>query len=256
MLALAAAPLLHAENVLIDTKFDQADESGRPIAIPKDNASIPLITPTAVMDPASAPENPTTLRVGKEKIEAITPPYLLMHIGTRVTPADAAANGGVSWDVSASGISQGVCKVSFDAGARQVNKSGGRVLMTFKSAAGKSPNAHPNLTPMSFLFSSLGTISIGAAPKETPVTKYDADRLQHFEMTLDLDRSVWSLKIDDAEVIKEASLADYLKTGGDGPFIINQLSFTSEAGWGALPDATFILKNVKAIQVTAPTAKK
>jgi len=256
-LALIAAPLLHAETVLIDTKFEQKDDSSKPIAIPKDNAAIPLITPTALVEfAASSPANPSTLRVAKDAIDSITPPYLIMYIGTRVAPADAPANSGVVWNLSSSMISQGVFKVSFDATADQTDKTGGRFLVTFKSASGKSPNAHPGLTPVSLLFSNTGAITIGAAPKGTSTLNYQADRLQHFEMQIDLDKQVWSLKIDTLEVVKEASLADYLKTAGDGPFNITDVSFTSEGGWGAQPNATFILKNVKATLIVPLPGKK
>lgn len=256
-LLLAAAPLIGAETVFVDTKFDQADESGKPVAIPKDKAAIPLVTPTALSEfAASNPTNPSTLLVGKTAIDSITPPYLAMYIGTRAQSASAPANTGVIWDLSPSHISQGIVTVSFDAAARQTDKTGGRFLVNFKTDAGKYPNAHPNLTPASLFFSSNGKIFVGAAPKEALQMSYEADRLEHYEIRIDMDKQMWGLKIGTAEIVKDASLADFFKTAGEGPIFVYQLNFTSEGGWGAQPDATFILKNVKVTQTTSPATKK
>ena len=105
---------------------------------------------------------------------------------------------------------------------------------------------HPGLTPLSLYFTDRGKVFIGGAPSGTPSVDYEADRLLHCEMTIDLDRMLWSLAIDNSEILKDASLTDFLNTG-EGPFFIDRIYYNSEGGWGAQPDATFFLKNVKAV---------
>src|SRR5689334_2603084 len=124
-LAILALPLLTITtaaraadpDILIDTKFDQPDDSGAPkIASPGD-ASAPLTTPTGLMQMASDPNAPTVLKTETKTDGPVKAPYLILQIGSREGNPTAAANGGVLWDLKPFRVSHGVYVISFDIAA-------------------------------------------------------------------------------------------------------------------------------------------
>ncbi len=234
--------------VIVDTKFSEIDAAGKPevVPVPLDEDALPLKSPTYVGEMASDPAHPTSVRVAKEAIGSLKVPYLLLTAGRRVDKPEAVANVAVAWRLSKLNLSSGAYEISFDALARQSDKSGGRFRVNFLGTDKKLVALHPSLSPATIVFLDKGVLQAGASKTRRT---YESDKPQHFVVMVDLDRRMWSIKADGESWVEETPFPDAFQAG----FSIESLDFSSQAGLGDQPNAIFAITNVKMTRV-APKA--
>lgn len=233
-------PNLNAGQIFIDTDFSLASADGtlETAGKPVDAGQLPLKAPTR-----ATALTQSTLKAATEPLGDLKPPYALVTLGPSEANPEVTGYGSLQWDLREMALETGRFKLTYQIASLAAGVAGGKLNIGLVDEAGKSISAHPTQWPLQVFFNKERL----QATYSNPGVPYGETQLFTVEITVDLDKKIWSATADGQPLVTDLPFAEAYQQAAALRISVVELSAGSTSGDTA--GSGYAIAQVKLIQL-------